>query len=693
VRLRRFIFLLGVFPFLVGVAAAAERSPALGVPGEGERRFAAALEAFRAGEWGVAVEGFRAAGAPPELLEDYAQFFLAESLSRVADLPGARRVAERMVARHPRSPLIPQALLLLAVLVARQEDEPSVETILRRFLSEFGHHPDATLARYLLGRALEVQNRGQEAARLFRDLWLGAPASAYADAAADHLERLGRAGITLPPPAPAERLERAERLLANGLAAVAREEAEAILARGTDPEIAVRALRLVADAWRRLGRYGAAAHALDRALGRAPAERHPDLLLELARVHERSGSRESALETAARLLREHSGAREVPQALLLRGRVFEETGRSTEAAAAYDRVVREFPYDPAAGSALWQIGWPAFIQGNLSAAAQRLGQLTELPGAGPYRQPAGYWAGRSREQLGESEEARRFYLAVLNEAPRSYYGLLAARRLTGVRIKPGLITAPPLPADPFTPLAGDRRLARVEALRALGLAHFAMAELEELLVSSPADLPKLYGVSAVYAKTEQYHLALRILRRHFADLAGSGSPALPRAFWELYYPMGWAREIQDASRRVGLDPHLVAAFVREESSFFPRALSRAGARGLMQLMPETARPMAARRGLPFDQGALLDAPEANLQMGTLFLAGLLKEFGDPRLAAAAYNAGPARVRKWWAARRSDDLEVFVEQIPFDETRHFVKRVVVAWEEYRRIYGGDPGGER
>src|SRR5947208_16883160 len=75
----------------------------------------------------------------------------------------------------------------------------------------------------------------------------------------------------------------------------------------------------------------------------------------------------------------------------------------------------------------------------------------------------------------------------------------------------------------------------------------------------------------------------------------------------------------------------------------------------------------------------------NIQLGTRFLAGLLREFNDPRLAVAAYNAGPNRVRQWWAARRSDDIEVFVEQIPFDETRLYVKRVVLAWDEYRRIY--------
>jgi soluble lytic murein transglycosylase len=126
--------------------------------------------------------------------------------------------------------------------------------------------------------------------------------------------------------------------------------------------------------------------------------------------------------------------------------------------------------------------------------------------------------------------------------------------------------------------------------------------------------------------------------------------------------------------------------VREESNYYPRAVSPAGARGLMQLMPGTAQPMAATRKWPFRDGDLLDEPAANIELGASFLAGLLREFGDPRLALAGYNAGPRRARQWWQARRSDDVEVFVEEIPFDETRFYVKRVMHSWEEYRRIYG-------
>ena len=104
----------------------------------------------------------------------------------------------------------------------------------------------------------------------------------------------------------------------------------------------------------------------------------------------------------------------------------------------------------------------------------------------------------------------------------------------------------------------------------------------------------------------------------------------------------------------------------------------------MQLMPETGLPMLPGKGAREEH---LDDPVQNLRLGTRFLAALLREFRDPRVALAAYNAGPKRVRQWWSARRTDDVEAWVELIPYDETRHYVRRVMLAWDEYRRIYAG------
>jgi len=296
-----------------------------------------------------------------------------------------------------------------------------------------------------------------------------------------------------------------------------------------------------------------------------------------------------------------------------------------------------------------------------------------------------YWSGRVREATAGLPAAERFYQKVKAESPHSYYGVLAGRRSAGAPPESGKAGIR-LPDNPIDAVAADPGYARVDLLRRIGLVEFAWEELEDIALSSVGDTVRLYGLTSMYVKEERYHLALRILRRNFAALAAAGH-GLPQAFWEMLYPFGWRAEVTQVAERVGLDPFLVAAVVREESSYHPRALSRAGARGLMQLMPATALPMAEGRGWAFRGGELLDDPSANLQMGSAFLAGLVREFSDPRIAIAAYNAGPRRARDWWKARKSDDVEAWVEQIPFEETRDYVKNVTRSWSEYRRIYSG------
>lgn len=661
-------------------------------PAEAERAaFAAGLAAFRGGDWRAAAGGFRAAARREGLLADYARFFLAEAQARQGLLALARRTAEGLVSRYPSSRLVPRTLLQAASWASRQGNESAAGALLRQFLTGFPGHDLVPLARYVLGLSLEGRGEGLEAARVFRELWLTAPATPYGQAASDRLDLLAAAGVSLPPPTTLERVERAERLVAGGLAASARQEAEALLAELPDPGLTLRGLRVMTAGWRRGGRYDVAARAAERALGEAPAPRRAPLLLELGRLQQRAGGRELALATFERLAREHPATGEAAEALFQSGRLLEEVGRMEEAAAAYRGVTAGFPEHHLVPGALWRLGWLAYLRSDFLGAAAEFGRLGALPVAGGYRYAAAYWAGRALEAAGERARAGQIFELVSAEVPGTYYGILAGRRAPGGKAAAAPAGPVALPQDPFAPLADDEGFQKATALSGLGLGEFAVAELEGVVSRSLAEPTKLYASAAAFARELRHDQSLRILRRFFQDLAASGDRALPRAFWELFYPLAWRRDLEEAASRAGVDPLLVAAVVREESSFFPEARSPAGARGLMQLMPETARALAAHDGLAVGDGDVLDDPRPNLRLGTAYLASLLAEFPDPRLAAAAYNAGPGRVRQWWQERKTDDMELWVEQIPFDETRHFVKRVTVSWEEYRRLYRGAASG--
>jgi soluble lytic murein transglycosylase len=176
--------------------------------------------------------------------------------------------------------------------------------------------------------------------------------------------------------------------------------------------------------------------------------------------------------------------------------------------------------------------------------------------------------------------------------------------------------------------------------------------------------------------------------------ARAALPRAPRAedlrAWRIAYPPAFREVVKRYAPSSGLPVDLLQALMREESALDPRALSPAGAIGLTQLMLPTARHLAAEAGLPRPSRADLMTAEVNVRLGARYLGQLVRRFdGALVLALAAYNAGPTPVRRWLEERGDEDLDVFVEEIPYDETRAYVKRVLRSYAAYRLLYGA-PG---
>lgn len=152
------------------------------------------------------------------------------------------------------------------------------------------------------------------------------------------------------------------------------------------------------------------------------------------------------------------------------------------------------------------------------------------------------------------------------------------------------------------------------------------------------------------------------------------------------FPLRHLDAICTAAADHGVSPHLVAAVVREESRFRTEAVSPRGARGLMQLMPDTAEWVASEMGLDFVLEDLHD-PAINVDMGTWYLSHLLDRFDSVPLAVAAYNGGMARVSGWIRDGIWSGCPEEVDRIPAEETREFVRRVLNSHRVYRWLYGG------
>ena len=177
-----------------------------------------------------------------------------------------------------------------------------------------------------------------------------------------------------------------------------------------------------------------------------------------------------------------------------------------------------------------------------------------------------------------------------------------------------------------------------------------------------------------------------VLQRQFRSFVRHGGTNIPQRFWQILFPLAYWDALQAEGQRRGLDPYLLASITRQESGFEPSTVSNAGAVGLMQIMPEEAARIAAAGELGSVTREDLFDPEKNIAVGAAEYAQKLAAMnGQHTLAIASYNAGEEAVGTWLEKTAIDDLDLFIESIPYAETRLYVKTVTRNRFEYRRIY--------
>jgi soluble lytic murein transglycosylase len=179
-----------------------------------------------------------------------------------------------------------------------------------------------------------------------------------------------------------------------------------------------------------------------------------------------------------------------------------------------------------------------------------------------------------------------------------------------------------------------------------------------------------------------YQRAMSLVSR-FGDRAMQGGDRM--GAYDILYPFAYWTTVREISEHNMLDPLLLLSVIREESRFDPRARSAAGALGLMQLMPPTARTLSRRLDLDIPDDASLYDITTNITIGGYYLNSLLKEFGSLPVALAAYNAGHDKVREWIREGNYRSIDEFIEDIPYDETRNYVTRILLNYATYMNLW--------
>jgi soluble lytic murein transglycosylase len=393
----------------------------------------------------------------------------------------------------------------------------------------------------------------------------------------------------------------------------------------------------------------------------------------------------------------------------LAGVAWQVAGDDARAVELWTAQVAAYPTGDLAGEALFRLAWSSYLAGDTEGAIRwadaLLAQIPIASDPADY-QAATYWSARWKlypdvqEPTALTKDVVRKQAALdaletfVRTQPGNYYALLAAQRLYELApdsaralVRPYAVSADDTTWSAHTSFVFDSRAITGFALARLGLAPAATTELASFDLASlgPAEAVLITQVRGRVDPLLGHDAFRQYLLTHPPTTLGTDEGAVLRyAYPEMYWDL-----VQKAAADYAYDPRVFHGLVREESSFNPEIVSWAGARGLSQLMPATAREVARKMGRTVTMAQLFE-PETNLAIGARYFDGLSRQWnGNLFLAVASYNAGPGNVQKWLAFPGDRPIDEFFERTPIRETRHYVKRVLGTFEMYRTLYDEGP----
>ncbi len=456
--------------------------------------------------------------------------------------------------------------------------------------------------------------------------------------------------------------------------------------------------------YRTRGRALEAAHALDESAALGGPHWLEDKF-HAARALARADSDDEAVHRLTLLAKSHPGTHWGDEAQYFVPYLALLHGKWREAAAGFDEYLKAHPKgaerrDAEHGGAL------AHLMNEDFTAARRLFEEVAV------EEPDPIAAGRARElgalaalREGDRLHAIAGWTAILQAYPLSWAALVSHARLLEIHapappwVEPRGASSSGAAGASSTPLV-VKLPPPVDLLHRLGLdadAEAALHDREGIVFGAAPPGRGLEALCAAYGligrAKRRYHLVSQIP----VDILRSEPAPSNRWAWECAYPTPFADDLPDdqASARgaPGVDSVLAYAVMRQESNFDPDAVSPAHAVGLMQLIPETARAVAAELRIPYDE-ARLTQPSFNVALGTRYLGDLGEKFAHAParlpLVVAAYNAGDDAVTRWLARVPKMDIDEFVERIPYLETRAYVARVMANWAHYEYLKHGEDG---
>ena len=632
-------------------------------------------------------------------LAPYVEYYKSLAQLRLGRPADARATLQALQAHTLTGFLAEASLLREAESDEALNDYAAAVAVYERLAAMKTVAPDQVLTS--LAKAAKANSDEVKARAAFERVYYDYPLSDLAAAAAD---ALGEEPIVPGNPVVRRELARAERLFAAKQYTPARAAFDRLRPAVTGDDRDLVRLRL-AEADYYLKRYRAARDAIKPFADNGP--RQSEALYFYALTQRDLGDRAEYSALLRRVINDFPSDRWAEEALNHLATAYVRDDDDGLADETFRELYEKFPSGRYAERAAWKIGWRAYRMNDYRETAYVFSRAAADFPRSDYRPSWLYWAGRAHDALGDKIQAQARFTLATTDYLNSYYGRLALARLDGRAPDRRLVVAASVgrrggqtsdaaaPASLLPPNAAVVRELLVAKIYDQAVDELRYAQ--NLWGDSPPIGATLAWVYREQGKAETgsvqfglYRGAINLMKRAYPQYLAAGGEQLPRDILRVIYPIAYWESIQKYAMESDLDPFVVAALAAQESTFVANIRSPAKAVGLLQLEPPTARQIAKRLNIRYTAKTLTD-PDANLRLGTAYLAAKVREFGDLHLVLASYNAGERPVHRWLDERPSLPKEEFIDDIPYPETQNYVKRILGTAEDYRRLYGAAAGG--
>jgi soluble lytic murein transglycosylase-like protein len=419
----------------------------------------------------------------------------------------------------------------------------------------------------------------------------------------------------------------------------------------------------------------------------------PSLILLRARAAWRDDKPQELLAGLDAVEKQFPASKEAAEAKIVRAKYYSTD--VVDYAKSVDNLTKAIDAGAvgADGENLWNLGWTYTLWGKYDEALKIFDRYIRSYPDGDWKTNSLFWSAKIHDKLGRTQERDAKARQIVAEFPYSYYAY-RTRELWGTPDQPSANSNPFPDTEAELAKIEEPRFEVVNDLQDVGLNRAAAREMKVLASKYSSNPGVQLMLADVYVRGGEPFKANTVLQRQFRSFVRHGGVNIPQRFWQILFPLAYWDALRAEGERRGLDPYLLASITRQESGFEPSTVSNAGAVGLMQIMPEEAARIAAAGELGSVTRDDLFDPEKNIAVGAAEYAQKLAAMnGQHTLAIASYNAGEEAVGTWLEKTAIDDLDLFIESIPYAETRLYVKTVTRNRFEYRRIYESSNAAEQ